>query len=834
MAVKQYVNFLHGWGGKAVLIAAAIATIVSVPFCFRLGETTTTQFSPAPGSQSAHETQALKESFPNVFDDRETLYVQCAAPADCSCTGTEEDACKGFHSILAGIEQSLDDYRKSGTFVSMTTYFSFADPQLFPLRQGYFNATASSMQAALQFNVDQGDAELLKAVQTALKKAAALSVGGWKVFLTGKEAAQLSATASAGKTIGMADGNGMIFIVLLFGWQVRSWRLTLIPVVNTIICLIVARALVYPLAQAGIIVLPSYVPNVVLFLAIALSVDYSFFHLSRFQEVRRADGDFKEAVEEMVTTGGRVVLVSGVVLMFCWLALAAFPVFGTDTLGYCASITIAVCIIVNLLLNPALVLVFEGFFSRAGQDACRCCCRRRSSAVSERGNPLVSEVSEGSGEKQTSNNCYGRIASCATACPGMVLVPLIIYALLLPAALRLFDAELTVGGIAGSSADTEYALQHVLSDFPSQGGGVPLTVLLAASETQGNQSASVVKSQAYFDAGCELAKLLQERTKLDGSAFRGVMLSGPDASSGKVTCKSWNGTGGASSTLEQGGIYAWAWSQAVNAGNSSSLITVTPPFDVFSNQAKDLVNQARDAVADFHAHPSYAAWEAASYHPMAVNVDAEKLAAGRFPYVVAGTAFVVFCIVGLRYRAALIPLKLFFTIALPIIAVLGSGVYVFQDGALDWTGIPSLKSQGGLVWINPIACTFMLIGFGLDYDIFLFSRIYATRKSGQFKDDRAAIVNAVAVTGPVITTAGCIMALAFIGMVAQHDNPFLCQMGYTMILGVLVDTFVVRTMLVPSVLAMAGKLNWWPGKMPQEDDYPQAISMAAAASSSQV
>jgi len=154
---------------------------------------------------------------------------------------------------------------------------------------------------------------------------------------------------------------------------------------------------------------------------------------------------------------------------------------------------------------------------------------------------------------------------------------------------------------------------------------------------------------------------------------------------------------------------------------------------------------------------------------------------------------------------------------LPIISVLGTGVFVFQDGALNWTGIPSMQSQGGLVWINPIACTFMLIGFALDYDIFLYSRIYADRKNGLFLDDEASIINAVAKTGPVITTAGVIMALAFSGMVLQSSNPFLCQMGFTMIFGILMDTFIVRTLLVPTFLMLLGKYNWVPLEMPSKD-----------------
>merc|ERR1719421_1270961 len=109
------------------------------------------------------------------------------------------------------------------------------------------------MIATLEFDLSGGDAKFSKAVQAALDKAGELSKGGWKLYLSGKLAAQISATANAGKTIGMVDGMGMMLIVLLFGWQVRSWRLTLIPIFNTIVCLVVASGLVYPLAKSGTI-----------------------------------------------------------------------------------------------------------------------------------------------------------------------------------------------------------------------------------------------------------------------------------------------------------------------------------------------------------------------------------------------------------------------------------------------------------------------------------------------------------------------------------------------------------------------------------------------------
>lgn len=387
-------------------------------------------------------------------------------------------------------------------------------------------------------------------------------------------------------------------------------------------------------------------------------------------------------------------------------------------------------------------------------------------------------------------------------------MPILVYAIFIPVAARLFDANLVVGGVNGHSAATNTALNLILQDFPTHGGGVPLTVMLTPP------TSIAVKSDVYFNAGCELAGLLQQKTGIAISAFNAVWIQ--HEGTPRLSCYNWTGAGGAEELLSKGGIYAWSWDLAVR-GNST-LLSITPPFDPFSFQAKALVEQARDAAGTFNVQPGHEGWLAVSYHPMSVNVDAEELTSSRFPVVVALTAAAVFCIVGLRYGAVLIPLKLFFTIAIPIIAVLGSGVLIFQDGVLNWTGIPSLQSSNGLVWINPVACTFMLIGFGLDYDIFLFSRIHSSRKTAEFLDDREAIVRAVASTGPVITTAGLIMALAFVGMVVQNDTELLCQMGWTMIIGVLVDTFVVRMLLVPSFLSMAGEMNWWPSRMPTPED----------------
>lgn len=708
-----------------------------------------------------------------------------------------------FKQIFAKLSDGLKEYIHDGTLVASTNYFSFSG-DLSSFGERYYNKSASSMIETLEFATDKGEAAVKNAVTQALAVIADQTSPDFEMYLTGQTAVRLQATQEAGKLIGMADGTGMILIVLLFGWQVRSWRLTLVPVFNTVLCLFITEGLVYALSKPGIIVLPSFVPNVCLFLSIALSVDYSFFHLSRFQEVRKEGNDVVESVEEMVRTAGRVVLVSGVVLLFTWLALVAFPVFGVNSLGYCSAITIFVCIFVNMLMNPAIILAFPVFFSRAAQDPWHCCRRRQASDVVITAAPLTGE----SLSNDETKNCYGAVAKCIVKAPWMFIVPIIVFALLTPAVVALFTSDFTVGGISGSTADSDKAKQAILRDFPGSMGGVPLTILLSAPPGQS------VKHEEYFGQGCLLAQDLQHAISIPMSDFRGIMLP---------PCSHWADV---EKTLIPGSRSGYSWQKSVNPSNTSTLITVSLPFDAFSDKAKLLVKQGRSAIDKYKSSSGGYGGTVALFHPMSIEVDAEELTWARFPIVIAITLVVVFSVIAFRYGAALIPLKLFFTIALPILSVLGTGVFVFQDGALNWTGIPSLKSSGGLVWINPVACSFMLIGFALDYDIFLFSRIYADRKSGRFTEDEPAIINAVAKTGPIITTAGVIMALAFSGMVVQSSNSFLCQMGFTMIYGILVDTFVVRTLLVPAFLSMAGRFNWWPGKMPRKDGFDsQQVSM---------
>ncbi len=167
-----------------------------------------------------------------------------------------------------------------------------------------------------------------------------------------------------------------------------------------------------------------------------------------------------------------------------------------------------------------------------------------------------------------------------------------------------------------------------------------------------------------------------------------------------------------------------------------------------------------------------------------------------FSLVLIGIFFVLLFLL----RALISPVYLILTILLSYGATLGItrlfSVLVFGVDALTW-------------WA-PFFIFTMLIALGMDYNIFLMGRVKEeTARHGI----REGVHRAVAATGPIITSAGLIMAGTFAAMMAGTVTG-LKQLGFAVAVGVLLDTFVIRTALVPAIAVLLDRWNWWPSKAP--------------------
>ncbi len=160
---------------------------------------------------------------------------------------------------------------------------------------------------------------------------------------------------------------------------------------------------------------------------------------------------------------------------------------------------------------------------------------------------------------------------------------------------------------------------------------------------------------------------------------------------------------------------------------------------------------------------------------------------------------VIFVILVILLRAVVAPLYLIATVVFSLFATLGAMAFIFTQ----------IFGDAGFDTSIPTYVFIFLVALGVDYNIFLMSRV---REEAREVDTREAVVRALSATGPVITSAGIILAGTF-AVLASLPVTFLLHMGFAVAFGVLLDTFVVRTVMVPAIAELVGDASWWPSKL---------------------
>ncbi len=235
-----------------------------------------------------------------------------------------------------------------------------------------------------------------------------------------------------------------------------------------------------------------------------------------------------------------------------------------------------------------------------------------------------------------------------------------------------------------------------------------------------------------------------------------------------------------------------AVSGPVTQGSSGVLVQATLGIEPYSTAAFDLVEPIRKAAHEVSP-------ETLIGGPTAVEFDVRD-AAGWDSVAIPPLVLVVvlLILIGLL-RAVVAPLILIGTVILSFLAALGVGYFVFEF-VFDFPGSePSL----------PLFAFVFLVALGVDYNIFLISR---AREETIEHGSRQGILRALAVTGAVITSAGIVLAGTF-SVLAVLPLTFLTELGFVVAFGVLLDTFLVRSVLVPAIALTVGDKFWWPSAL---------------------
>jgi len=185
-------------------------------------------------------------------------------------------------------------------------------------------------------------------------------------------------------------------------------------------------------------------------------------------------------------------------------------------------------------------------------------------------------------------------------------------------------------------------------------------------------------------------------------------------------------------------------------------------------------------------------------------LDLQESLVDHLPLVLGIVALVTFTVLFLFTGSVVLPLKQILMNFLGLSAVFGLLVLIFQDGRFE--GLLGYTSQGGLESTQPLLLFAVAFGLSTDYGVFLLSRIKEARDGGA--SDSEAVALGLERTGRIVTAAAILFSVA-IGAFATSQVIFIKELGIGTALAVLIDATIVRALLVPSLMELLGKWNWW-------------------------
>ena len=229
--------------------------------------------------------------------------------------------------------------------------------------------------------------------------------------------------------------------------------------------------------------------------------------------------------------------------------------------------------------------------------------------------------------------------------------------------------------------------------------------------------------------------------------------------------------------------------------DSTWQVSVAVAGEPDGDEAQALIKEIRERPAPY---PILVGGSAAEF------VDQQDAIASSLPLAVGLLVTLTFIVLWLMTGSVVLPVKAIIMNALTVGSALGVLTLVFQDGRFE--GLLGYTGNGGVEPTDFLVAAALVFALSTDYGVFLLGRIKEARTAG--RSEREAVAVGLERTGAVVTAAAILLAVA-IGAFITSSISFIQQIGIATAAGVLIDAFVVRALLVPSLMALLGRWNWW-------------------------
>ncbi len=756
------------WAIVLAWVAGAVAATVLLPSLSNVTQSDNTSFLPASAPSERADQLASPLQAASL-----TAVTVVAARAGGSLTGADQAAIARLSGVLARVAgvTSVRDAGQSpdGQAEQLTVLAALAQS----------GGQATSQEASLVASLRE------------VIRAAALPAG-LTAHTAGPVATRVDNNATSSKTGGQVEWFSIIFVIALLIAVFRSALAPLIAVLPALVVVLVAERLTAEAAVHGLGV--SQIASLLLIvLVLGAGTDYALFLMFRVREEMRAGLACREAIVFSVARVGETITFSAGILIAALLSLATASFSLYSGLAAPLAIAIGLMLIAGLTLLPALLAIF-------GRAAF-----------------WPSSVRPGVGRAGWWGPTCARIVRRPTA---TLVAGLVIFG-----ALAVASAGYVASGFGGSAtapAGSDSALGNALlaEHFP-QTAANPTIIVLRLRQPVWAQTAAVAAAGRELAAD-PLFTAVSGPLDANGTALTAPQYTALYAAYGPPRAL----TAATGAHLPRAQLAAYqaylASGSYVSAdGYTISFATALAAGSPTSTAAEEVVPAIRAATA--RAAQVAGASASGLTGQAAFTYDVAQLSDSDLRTVIPIAIAVIAVLLAVVMRSLIAPLYLIASVVLSYFSALGLTVLVFVKAA----------GQPGLTFILPFMLFMFLLALGEDYNILVMTRI---REEAHHRPLREAVSRALSVTGTTVTSAGLVLAgtfgvLAVVGShsAGQQNVRTIVDVGFGLALGILMDTFLVRTLLVPSAAVLIGRWNWWPAPLCRLRPDPESAVPAAAA-----
>ncbi len=706
---------------------------------------TTSEDLSLPGTDSQRATDTLAKSFPNQSNGSSPIVLYAAHG-------------KLTESQYAGaVNRAAADVAKAPHVASVVNPLTPQGASALSKDQstGYLSVTLSESPGELSVSEAQ---TIVDASNPA--KAAGLEVqtGGQLGQKVSKPSTEIS------ELIGIIAA--MVILTFAFG----TIAAMVLPILNAVLALLTSLAVIRILGH--VLTVPSVAPTLATMIGLGVGIDYALFIVTRhFRGI--GDGlDYDESIARAAATSGGAVFFAGSTVTIALVSLAVAGIPLVTTMGEMAGIAVVVAVLAALTLLPAALAI-------AGP-------RINALRVRPPHRDLRPEAATGQG-------AWAKWASTIARHP--MIAGLAALAILIPLMIPLLSLELGQQDTAAlSTSTTARKAYDLLSKSFGPGVNGPLIVAVSLDTPAAAPSSSSAQHAGAGSGGGSSTSKPGGTSGSSSSTSASASQGDPRAQDPRLQ------------TLQHDvattpGVAAVTPIQVSQSGTTAyfNAIAKTGPAE---KATEDLVERLRSSTipeaqrgTNMHADVG---GSTAGFVDLAARIS-DKL-----PLQILVVIALSFVLLILAFRTVVIPAQAAVMNLLSIAAAYGVLTAIFQYGWLS--GVIGLEGPVPVVSYVPLFMFAVLFGLSMDYEVFLVSQIEEHVNSGQ--NNRESVVTGLVTSARVITSAAFIMVFVF-GSFVLNGDPTVKQFGVGLAVAVILDATVVRCLLVPALMLLMGRINWW-------------------------